>query len=157
MVEVEDAMRSADGVTTTILRYAALYRPGTSYAPEGEIGRRVRRWMYPIGSGDAVMSFIHVEEAAAATVAAIEAGVAGTFNVADDEPASARDWMPAFAAVIGGRKPLRAPVAIARFVAPEAIIHLATNSRGASNRRLRETLSWGPRFASWREGFAKGL
>lgn len=158
MVEVEAATRAAPGITATILRYASLYGPGTWYAPDGEIGRRVRRWMYPIiGSGDAVMSFIHVDDAASATVAAVEAGAAGTFNVADDEPAAARDWMPAFAAAVGGRSPLRAPVAIARFVAPPAIIHLSTQSRGASNRRLRETMAWAPHYPSWRQGFVEGL
>lgn len=158
MVEVEGMMRDAPDLTTTILRYASLYGPGTWYAPEGEIGRRVRRWMYPIiGSGDAVMSFVHVEDAASATVAAIEAGLSGTFNVADDEPAAARDWLPAFAAAVGGRKPLRAPVALARLAAPAAIIHLSTNSRGASNRRIRDTLGWAPRYASWRQGFVEGL
>ena len=158
MRAVEETIRAAPGLAGTILRYATLYGPGTWYEPDGEIGRRFRKWMYPIiGSGAAVMSFVHVEDAAAATVAAVEAAIPGTFNVADDEPARARDWMPAFAAAIGARRPLRVPVAIARLAAPPALVHLSTNSRGASNRRIRDALGWAPEFTSWRTGFTAGL
>ncbi len=158
MRDVEAMIEAAPNLTATILRYASFYGPGTWYAPDGEIGRRMRAWMYPIiGSGEAVMSFLHVDDAASATVAAVEAGIGGTFNVADDEPAAAREWMPALAAAIGARRPLRAPVAIARLVAPPAIVHLSTNSRGASNARFREAFDWQPRYPSWRTGFTEGL
>ena len=158
MLEVEESIRTTPSLTATILRYATLYGPGTWYSRDGEIGRRFGKRMYPIiGSGDAVTSFVHVEDAASATVAAVEQGVAGTFNVADDEPAEAKDWMRAFASAIGAGSPFRVPVAIARFVAPTALIHLATASRGASNRRIRDNLGWAPRFESWRTGFKLGL
>jgi nucleoside-diphosphate-sugar epimerase len=137
------------------VRYATLYGPRTWYSPDGEIGQRFRKRMYPmIGSGEAVMSFVHVEDAAAATIAALESDATGAFNVADDEPAVASEWMPLFAAAIGAPRPAHAPVFLARIIAGAAAVHLAVNSRAASNARLKDELSWRPQFASWRSGFA---
>ena len=158
MLEVERRIRATPNMTATILRYASFYGPGTWYTKDGAIGRRFRRWMYPIvGSGKAVTSFVHIDDAAEATVLAVESGQAGTFNVADDEPAAARDWMPAFAASIRAPRPYRVPEFAARMLAPAAMVRLAVHSRGASNRHIREVLGWQPRHRTWREGFAAAL
>jgi nucleoside-diphosphate-sugar epimerase len=93
-------------------------------------------------------------DAAAATIAALESDATGAFNVADDDPAVANEWMPAFASAIGAPRPLHAPVFLARILARGAAVHLATNSRAASNARLRNGLGWRPEFASWRSGSA---
>lgn len=158
MVEVERAVVGAEGVAGVNLRYATLYGPGTWYSADGEIGRRFRRRMYPmIGSGEAIISFLHIDDAVGATIAALESGATGAFNVADDEPAMAKDWMPVFARAIGAPRPLRVPAFVARILAGPAAVHLALQSRGASNERLKDELHWQPRFESWRIGFRDGL
>lgn len=157
MIDVERAVVEAEGVSGVNLRYATLYGPGTWYSATGEVGRRFRERMYPVvGSGDAVMSFVHVDDAASATVAALESDATGAFNVADDEPALAREWMPVFADCIGAPRPWRVPSFVARMLVGRAAAHLALESRGASNHRLRVDLRWQPRFESWRAGFRHG-
>lgn len=154
MIEVERAIMNARGVSAVNVRYATLYGPGTWYSANGEVGQRFRKRMYPmIGNGEAIMSFVHVDDAVTATIAALESDATGAFNVADDEPAVAREWMPVFAEAIGAPKPLRAPVFLARLLAGRAAVHLALNSRAASSRRLKDELGWRPRFKSWRSGF----
>ncbi len=103
-------------------------------------------------AGTGLFSFVHVDDAAGATVAAVERGAPGVYNVVDDEPAPMRDWLPAYAAAIGARKPFRVPVWVARLAAGK--MATAVNVQpGASNARAKRELGWEPRWRSWREGF----
>jgi nucleoside-diphosphate-sugar epimerase len=136
------------------LRYANLYGPGTSFASDGEIVTQVRRRRLPVvGDGGGVWSFVHVDDAAAATLAAIEHGEPGVYNVADDEPASARIWVPALADAVGAKAPRRVPAWLARLAAGEAAVSMFTEIRGADNDKAKRELWWAPRHRSWRDGF----
>lgn len=155
--ETEEAVLADSLVTGVVLRYGQLYGPGTWFAKEGDVGRRVRRWMYPIiGDGSATSSFVHVADAAAATVAALTAAP-GVYNVVDDEPARAREWMPVYAAALGAPRPLRAPVRVAELLAGKAFVAWATTTPGADNRKAKAGLRWTLRYPSWRAGFAQAL
>jgi nucleoside-diphosphate-sugar epimerase len=138
-----------------VLRLGWLYGPGTWYARDGSIARDVRRRLYPVvGPGTGVWSFVHVDDAAAACVAAVESGLTGTCNVVDDEPAPMRDWLPAYARAIGAPRPLRVPVVLARLVAGRGAAVMAVRMRGAANDRAARELGWRPARPSWRAGFA---
>ena len=108
---VEEAVLSAGGIEGVVLRYGMFYGPGTWYAKDGDVGRQVKKRRYPIiGQGEGVYSFVHVDDAAAATVAALEGARPGVYNVVDDEPASATEWMPVYAEALGAKRPPRVPV-----------------------------------------------
>lgn len=157
-MELERQLLEAEGVDGLVLRYGFFYGPGTSYAADGYQASEVRRRRFPIvGGGDGVFSFVHVTDAAAATVAACERGGSGVYNVCDDEPAPVRDWVPVYAKAIGAKRPLRVPKLIARLVAGEAAVAFATTLRGASNEKAKRELGWEPAFPSWRQGFAQAL
>jgi len=118
--DVTDAVLSADRIEGVILRYGMFYGPGTWYGKDGDVGRQVRKRRYPmIGKGDGVFSFIHVSDAATATVAALERARPGVYNVVDDEPARAAEWMPVYAEALGAKPPARVPAFIARLLAGE--------------------------------------
>jgi nucleoside-diphosphate-sugar epimerase len=137
-----------------VLRYGAFYGPGTWFAPDGEIARRTRQRMFPIlGSGNGITSFIHVDDAASAAVAALGASAPGIFNIADDEPAAASAWMPAYAAALGAPPPRRVPEFLGRLFLGRPLTKWVTTVRGASNASAKARLGWHPRYASWREGF----
>lgn len=137
-----------------VLRYGGFYGPGTWFAPDGEIGRRTRQRMFPIlGSGNGITSFIHVDDAASAAVAALGASAPGIFNITDDEPAAASAWMPAYAAALGAPPPRRAPEFLGRLFLGGPLTKWVTTVRGASNGSAKARLGWHPRYASWREGF----
>jgi 2-alkyl-3-oxoalkanoate reductase len=143
---LERAVVSAGGV---VLRYGGLY--GSTDDAQLEL---VRKRRFPIvGDGGGVWSFVHLDDAAAATVLALERGEPGIYNVVDDEPAPVRDWLPALAAVIGAKPPRRVPRWLARLVAGEAGVVLMTEIRGASNEKAKRELGWSLRFPSWRDGF----
>jgi nucleoside-diphosphate-sugar epimerase len=113
----------------------------------------VRKRRFPvIGSGAGLFSFIHVDDAADATVAAVEGGAPGVYNVVDDEPAAMRDWLPAYAEAIGARRPRRIPVWLARLAAGK-MASLVNQQPGASNAKAKRELGWQPRWRTWREGF----
>ena len=155
LADLERQVTGADGIEGVVLRYGWLYGPGTFFDREGSQTEDARKRRLPIvGKGDGVFSFIHVEDAAAATVAAVERGAAGAYNVVDDEPAPMREWVPAFCEAIGARKPLRVPVWLARLIAGRAAVASATQLRGASDAKAKRELGWQPRHRSWREGFA---
>jgi nucleoside-diphosphate-sugar epimerase len=155
---VEGAVVNAEGIEGVALRYGGLYGPHTNMANDGDIAAMVRKRMYPVvGAGAGVWSFIHVADAAAATIAAIERGAPGVYNVADDEPAPVRDWLPAYAKALGAPPPLHAPVWLARLMVGEVGISLMTQQRGESNAKAKRELGWTPSYASWREGFKCGL
>ena len=149
---LERTVLDAGGI---VLRYGYFYGPGTAYAAsDGPIAARVRKRGFPIvGDGGGVFPFIHVDDAAAATVAAVERGAPGTYNVVDDDPAPLRDWLPAYAKAIGAKPPRRVPTLAARIAAGKWMADGATKSRGASNEKARRELGWQPRWASWRDGF----
>lgn len=143
-----------------VLRYGAFYGPGTSLSqdPGAEMAIPVRKRQFPvIGGGGGTWSFIHIEDAASATVAAVERGEPGIYNIVDDEPALVRDWLPALAAALGAKPPLRVPRWVGRLAAGKAATLVMTEGRGASNAKAKRELGWQPRYASWREGFLKGL
>ena len=143
---LEEAVVGADGI---VLRYGAFYG-----APDDAQLELVRRGRFPIvGEGGGVSSFVHLEDAAAATVLALERGRPGVYNVVDDEPAPASEWLPALAAAIGAKPPRRVPRWLARLVAGEAAVALMTEARGASNAKAKRELGWTLRYPSWREGF----
>ena len=135
-----------------VLRYGAFYGPGTWYARDGDIAQRVRKRGFPI-VGAGITSFIHVDDAASAGVAALEAPKSGIYNIADDEPARASDWLPVYARALGAPKPFRVPVFVARVALGRPLTEWVVTMRGASNRKAREELGWHPRYASWRQGF----
>jgi nucleoside-diphosphate-sugar epimerase len=137
-----------------VLRYGAFYGPGTWYAADGEIATRVRRRMFPIvGSGQGITSFVHIDDAASAAVAALDAPASGTYNIADDEPAAASEWLPVYANALGAPRPRRVPALLAQFVIGHALTVWVTTMRGASNRAARSALGWRPARPTWRTGF----
>jgi nucleoside-diphosphate-sugar epimerase len=157
---VEQAVTGIDGAEGVVLRYGGFYGPGTNLSadPEASMTKVIRKRRFPlIGDGGGIWSFAHIEDAASATAASIERGRPGLYNVADDEPAPVREWLPALAEALGAKRPLRVPVFVGRLLAGEAAVVMMTESRGASNAKAKQELGWQPRWASWRMGFAKGL
>ena len=153
-LEMERAVLGAEGLEGLVLRYGFFYGPGTAYAANGSLADDVRRRrMQIVGRGDGVFSFVHVEDAADATVAAVERGAAGVYNVVDDEPAPMRDWLPVFAEGVGAPKPMRVPKWLARLVAGKGAVAMASEFRGASNAKAKRELGWTPAHPSWRQGF----
>jgi 2-alkyl-3-oxoalkanoate reductase len=152
--EVEDAVLSVDGIEGVVLRYGMFYGPGTWYAKDGDVGRQVMKRRYPmIGHGGGVYSFIHVDDAASATVAALERAKPGIYNVVDDEPATTAEWMPVYAEALGAKRPPRVPAFLARVIAGDALVTWMLGLRGASNEKIKRELGWRPRYESWRRGF----
>jgi nucleoside-diphosphate-sugar epimerase len=146
MNHLDEAVTEAGGIA---LRYGLFY----GAANDGLI-EPVRKRQYPIvGEGGGVTSFIHLEDAAAATVLALERGEAGVYHVADDEPAPARDWLPAYAEALGAKPPRRVPRWLARLFAGEAAVMMGTETRGASNAKAKRELGWELLYPSWRQGF----
>jgi nucleoside-diphosphate-sugar epimerase len=142
------------GFEGLVLRYGQFYGPGTYYASDGHLGREARRRRFPVvGPGTGVFSFLHVEDAAAATVAALDRGSPGVYNVADDEPAPLREWLPVYAEALGAKPPRHVPVWLARLVAGRAVADQAVALRGASNAKAKRELGWQPSYPSWRDGF----
>ncbi|OKO74046.1 dehydrogenase [Bradyrhizobium sp. NAS80.1] len=137
-----------------VLRFGAFYGPGASE----DMVELVRKRMFPIlGSGAGVWSWIHVDDAAAATVAALERGSRGIYNIVDDEPAKVADWLPYFAAAVGAKPPLRLPAWLGRLVAGEVAVRWMTQGRGASNAKAKGELGLQLQNPTWREGFRRGL
>jgi nucleoside-diphosphate-sugar epimerase len=143
---LERAVTAAAGI---VLRYGAFY----GAANDGLVDPVRRRWFPIVGDGEGVFSFIHLDDAAAATVLALERGRPGVYNVVDDEPAPLRVWLPVLAEVLGAGPPRRLPRWLARLVAGEFVVMLATEVRGASNAKARRELGWTLRYPSWRQGF----
>jgi 2-alkyl-3-oxoalkanoate reductase len=138
-----------------VLRYGQFYGPGTYYARDGHLGREVSRRRFPIvGPGTGTFSFLHVEDAAAATVAALSNGTAGIYNVVDDEPAPLHEWLPVYAEALGAKPPRRIPVWLAKLVAGGSVAEMAVGLRGASNAKAKRELGWQPKYPSWRDGFS---
>jgi nucleoside-diphosphate-sugar epimerase len=143
---LEEAVTGAGGIA---LRYGTFYGASNDGLPEP-----VRKRQFPIvGKGGGVWSFIHLDDAAAAAVLALERDTAGIYNIVDDEPAPLHEWLPVLADVLGAKPPRRAPRWLARMFAGEAAVMMATEGRGASNAKAKRELGWEPRYPSWRQGF----
>src|SRR5215468_7619587 len=152
---LEEAVLGARWTQGIVLRYGAFYGPGTSLAPGGDQFELVRKRKFPlVGDGGGVWSFIHVADAAEATVAAVEHGSRGVYNVVDDDPAPVAEWLPALAQTLGTKKPVRVPRFVGRLFAGEAGAVMMTELRGASNAKAKRELAWRPAHPSWRRGFA---
>jgi nucleoside-diphosphate-sugar epimerase len=152
---LEAAVTGADWTEGIVLRYGAFYGPGTSLSPGGEQFEMIRGRKYPVvGDGGGIWSFLHIADAAEATVAAVERGRHGIYNVVDDDPAPVADWLPALADKLDAPQPWRVPKFVGRLFAGEVGVVMMTDIRGASNARAKRELGWKPRHPSWREGLA---
>jgi nucleoside-diphosphate-sugar epimerase len=150
---LERAVLGAAWTEGIVLRYGAFYGPGTSMAPGSEQLEMIRQRKFPIvGDGDGVWSFVHIADAAEATVAAVEKGVRGVYNIVDDDPAPVAEWLPELAAMLGAKRPMRVPRFIGRLAAGQAGVVLMTELRGASNDKAKRELGWHPAHSSWRQG-----
>jgi nucleoside-diphosphate-sugar epimerase len=148
---LESAVLAVDGA---VLRYGALYGPGAT----DEQVDLVRRRRFPlVGRGTGYSSWVHLDDAAGATVLAVERRARGVFDIVDDEPAPAAEWLPHLAAVVGARPPMRVPTWLARMVAGETAVIMMTQGRGFANAKAKRELGWELRYPSWRQGFAEGL
>ena len=158
VAECERATLDTRGIDGTVLRYGYFYGPGTIYARDGSFAAGVLKRAIPvIGDGSGVFSFIHVADAAAATLAALECGANGIFNVVDDEPAAVREWLPYYARMLGALPPYKVPALLGRLVGGPYLTYMMLQQCGATNALARSALSWQPRFSSWRDGFEAGL
>jgi nucleoside-diphosphate-sugar epimerase len=154
---LERAVTGASWVEGLVLRYGGFYGPGTSLQldPPTEQLEMIRKRKFPIvGGGTGVWSFIHIEDAAAATADAVERGEPGIYNVADDDPAAVSEWLPALASALGAPPPRRLPRWLGRLFAGEAATVMMTEIRGVSNAKAKRELGWEPIHPSWRQGLA---
>jgi 2-alkyl-3-oxoalkanoate reductase len=157
---LEQAVTTIEWGEGLVLRYGAFYGPGTGIglAPDAVMAGPIRKRRFPlVGDGGGVWSFVHIEDAAAATAAAVEHGQPGIYNVVDDEPAPVREWLPVLASALGAKRPRRVPRWLARLAAGELATVMMTDVRGASNAKAKRELGWQLRYPSWRLGFAQGL
>jgi nucleoside-diphosphate-sugar epimerase len=152
---LEEAVTGAEWTEGIVLRYGGFYGPGTSLWADGEHAELIRKRRFPIvGDGGGVWSFVHIEDAADATLAAVEHGRRGIYNIVDDEPAPVAEWLPAIAAGFGAKPPRRVPRWLGRLLGGEAATVMMTEMRGASNAKARRELGWRPAHPSIREGLA---
>jgi nucleoside-diphosphate-sugar epimerase len=156
--ELEQMVTGAAGLAGIVLRYGSFYGPGTLVGDGGDIIEMVRQRMFPIfGDGGGVWSFIHTDDAANATRMVIEEGPAGIYNIVDDESAEVSAWLPELAQAIGAKPPLHLPAWLGRLVIGDAGLSMMTEVRGSSNAKAKRLLGWRPAYASWRDGFRRGL
>jgi 2-alkyl-3-oxoalkanoate reductase len=157
---LEQAVTTIEWGAGLALRYGGFYGPGTgiSLAPDAVMAGPIRKRRFPIvGDGGGVWSYVHIDDAAAATAVAVERGQPGIYNVVDDEPAPVREWLPALATVLDAKPPRHVPRWLGRLLAGEAATAMMTDVRGASNEKAKRELGWRLRYPSWRQGFAQGL
>jgi len=158
IAELERETLGTTGIRGVVLRYGFFYGPGTAYAVGGWIAADVRARRFPVvGDGTGVFCFVHVEDAAQATLAAIGQQAEGVFNIVDEEPAPAADWVRAYAAILGAPAPRRLPLWLGQLLGGPYGVYLMTRMPGASNEHARAALGWRPRRPSWRGGFREDL
>ena len=160
ILHLEQAVTSITWGEGLVLRYGGFYGPGTglSLDPDAMMAGPIRKRQFPIvGGGGGVWSHIHIEDAAAATVAAVERGDPGIYYIVDDEPAPVGEWLPVVASALGAKPPRRIPRWLGRLVAGKVATMMMTEARGASNAKAKRELDWQLRYPSWRLGVAKGL
>lgn len=154
----EDAVCNSKDIEAIALRYGAFYGPGTGIADDGPMVELLRHRKMPlVGNGAGVWSFIHIHDAARATVHALSRGNSGIYNVVDDDPAPVSEWLPVLASAVGAKPPRRIPVWLARLAIGDVGVSMMTQVRGGSNTRAKRELDWTPSFPSWRDGFNTGL
>ena len=153
---VENAVTQASDVGGIVLRYGVFYGPGTGLFDGPFVEQVSRRRVPVIGSGNGCWSFVHIEDAAAATVLAIDRGAVGKiYNIVDDEPAPVREWLPALASMSGAKPPWHVPAWLGRLAAGEHLVVIMTQARAGSNAKAKRDLGWCPAHPSWRKGFAE--
>lgn len=153
---LEESVLDASWTEGVVLRYGGFYGPGTNLAPGGELFEMIRKRRFPlVGDGGGIWSFIHITDAAEATLAAVEHGKRGVYNVVDDDPAPVAVWLPELTRMLSGKKPRRMPRVILRLFTGEGGVVMMTDARGASNKKARRELAWSPVYSSWRQGFAE--
>ena len=160
IIYMEQAVTAIEWGEGLALRFGGFYGPGTGISrdPDAVMAGPIRRRRFPIvGDGGGVWSHVHIEDAAAATAAAVERGRPGIYNVVDDEPAPVREWLPELAKALGAKPPRRIPRWLGRLLAGEVATLMMTEARGASNEKAKRELGWQLRYPSWRQGFAQGL
>jgi 2-alkyl-3-oxoalkanoate reductase len=155
---LEETVVRAAPIEGIALRYGGFYGPGTSLVEGGEHVEAIRKRKFPVvGSGAGIWSFIHIDDAAGATLAAIERGRRGLYNIVDDEPAPTAEWLPYLAEALGAKPPRHVPEWLGRLVAGEQLVSMMTEARGASNAKAKRELGWKLVYPSWRQGFVHGL
>jgi nucleoside-diphosphate-sugar epimerase len=155
---LEGEVVEAEGLEGLVLRFGWFYGAGTYYDRGGSIAQETLKRRYPvIGGGAGTFSFIHIDDAAAAFVAALDHGAPGIYNVVDDEPAPLRQWLPLYAQALGAKPPRRVPAWLARLIAGADLASTAVSMRGASNAKAKRELGWEPAHPSWRQGFGDAL
>ena len=160
ILHVERAVTTIEWGEGLVLRYGGFYGPGTAISrdPDAVMAALVRKRRFPIlGDGGGVWSHVHVDDAASATVAAVDHGQPGIYNIVDDEPAPVQEWLPVLAGALDAKPPRRVPRWLGRLAAGEAATLMMTEGRGASNAKAKRELGWQPHYASWRLGFTQGL
>jgi len=160
ILHVERVVPAIDWGEGLVLRYGGFYGPGTAVSREDDapMAAAIRKRRFPvIGDGSAVWSHVHIDDAAAATVLAVDHGASGVYNIVDDEPAAVSEWLPVLAGDLHAKPPRRIPRWLARVAAGETATLMMTEARGSSNAKARRELGWQPRYGSWRQGFAQGL
>jgi nucleoside-diphosphate-sugar epimerase len=157
-VALERSTLETPGLEGLVLRYGYFYGPEVGSVPGGFEVDEVRRRRYPIvGDGTGIFSMVHVEDAASATVAAVERGAPGIYNVCDDDPAPLSEWLPACAETLGAKPPRHVPVWLANWIAGKRAVGMATRLEGASNEKAKRQLGWQPKYPSWRQGFREAF
>jgi nucleoside-diphosphate-sugar epimerase len=157
VADLEEQVLGAEGLAGLVLRYGWLYGPGTYYGRGGSLAEDASKRRLPIvGAGTGTFSFVHVEDAASATVAAVERGAPGIYNLVDDDPAPQREWARVYAEALGAKPPRRVPFWLARLFAADTA-QSAVSMRGAANAKAKRELAWQPTHPSWRQGFAASL
>lgn len=155
---VESAVTSDPRIEGLALRYGGFYGPGSMVGASGTIIEQIRKRRLPIiGDGAGVWSFIHFNDAAAATVRAVERGAPGIYHIVDDEPAPVAVWLPELAKVLGAKPPRRLPVWLAKLAVGDVGVSMFTKVRGADNTKAKRELDWHLEYPTWREGFRHGL
>lgn len=155
---LESVVTAAPDIEGVVLRYGNFYGPGNAVSRTGKVGEMIRRGRFPVvGGGTGVWSFIHIDDAAAATAVAVERGAAGVYNIVDDEPAPVAEWLPYLAEQLDGKRPMRLPAWLAKPMLGEFGLALMTSVRGSSNAKAKRELGWTPGYPSWRDGFRAGL
>lgn len=160
-----EAIRHLEAATTgtseidgLALRYGGFYGPGNALGKGGSMLEAIASRRFPmVGNGTGIWSFIHIDDAAAATALAVERGGPGLYNIVDDEPAPVSEWMPYLAEIVGGKPPRRVPVWLAKLVVGEPAVSMMTRIRGSSNAKAKRELGWTLEYPSWRLGFREGL
>ena len=154
IADLERQVLSVEGVEGVVLRYGYFYGPGTAYAEDGSVADLVRARQLPIaGRGSGVFSFVHADDAASATVLALDHGEPGIYNVVDDEPAPLREWLPVYVKALDAPAPRKVPVFLARLAVGSYGVYDMTQQRGASSAKAKKELGWTPASPTWRTGF----